>query len=118
MAAGPHEIELKLRLQHGAVATLLRHPVVRALKRGRARTESLSSTYFDTDDWRLARAGIAVRIRRAGRRWIQTVKGAATSAAGGGLAARAEHEWTLPATNRTPPPIDSESKILKDPPRL
>jgi inorganic triphosphatase YgiF len=103
MAAGPHEIELKLRLPRGAVATLVRHPVVRALKRGRARTESLASTYFDTDDWRLAREGIAVRIRRAGRRWIQTVKGAATSAAGGGLAARAEYEWTLPAADRSPP---------------
>ena len=103
MAAGPHEIELKLRLPRGLVATLVRHPVVRALKRGRARTESLSSTYFDTDDWRLAREGIAVRIRRAGRRWIQTVKGAATSEAGGGLAARAEYEWTLPATDRSPP---------------
>ena len=103
MDAGPREIELKLRLPRSAVATLLRHPVVRALKRGRARTEALSSTYFDTVDWRLARAGIAIRIRRAGRRWIQTVKGATTETAGGGLAARAEYEWTLPATDRVPP---------------
>ncbi len=103
MAAGPHEIELKLRLPRSAVTTLERHPVVRALKRGRARNESLSTTYFDTPDWRLARDGIAVRLRRAGRRWIQTVKGAATERAGGGLAARAEYEWTLPATDRVPP---------------
>jgi len=103
MSAGPHEIELKLRLPRGAVAALERHPVVRALKRGRARTETLSTTYFDTDDWRLAREGIAVRIRRAGRRWIQTVKGTTTEATGGGLAARAEHEWTLPSQQRMPP---------------
>ncbi len=102
MAAGPHEIELKLRLPPGEVAALLRHPVVRALKRGRARTETLSGTYFDTADWRLARDDIALRIRSAGRRFVQTVKGPATGEAGGGLAARAEHEWTLPAGARTP----------------
>jgi inorganic triphosphatase YgiF len=103
MLAAPHEIELKLRLPSAAVATLLRHPVVRALKRGRARTESLSGTYFDTDDWRLARDGIAVRIHQAGRRYVQSVKGPATGAAGGGLATRPEHEWTLPSSGHMPP---------------
>ena len=47
MAAGPHEIELKLRSPRGEVATLLRHPVVRALKRGRALEMILSAGRVD-----------------------------------------------------------------------
>jgi inorganic triphosphatase YgiF len=103
MAGDAHEIELKLRLPRREIAALARHPLVRALKRSRARTETLSGTYFDSEDWRLAREGIALRIRRAGRRWVQTVKGPATDEAGGGLASRAEYEWPLRAGDRAPP---------------
>lgn len=103
MAHVPYEVELKLRLSRREVAALARHPVVGALKRGRARTEILSGTYFDSEDWRLARDGIALRIRRAGRRWVQTVKGPESDQAGGGLAARAEYEWPLRAGDRAPP---------------
>lgn len=75
------ETELKLRIAPDAAAGLARHPALRALKRDRARTTRLASTYFDTDDDDLLRAGVTLRLRRSGRRWLQTVKGAATEAA-------------------------------------
>ncbi|MCA8878810.1 MAG: CHAD domain-containing protein [Rhodobacteraceae bacterium] len=39
----------------------------------------LHSVYFDTADGDLRRAGIALRLRRDGRRWIQTVKAKTTN---------------------------------------
>jgi len=97
------EIELKLAIDPGAVAStvaaLLRHPAVAALKQGRWHRAQVASTYFDTPDWRLAEAGLALRLRRYGKRWLQTVKGPPLAEGGGGLHARAEYEW--PVAGRT-----------------
>jgi len=51
------------------------------------------SVYYDTPDQKLERAGAALRLRRVGRRWLQTLK--ASQAAQGALAARAH--WEMPA---------------------
>ena len=99
----PAELELKLRLPRSAVAAVLRHRAVAAVKRGRARVATLRSTYFDTDDGRLAKAGIGLRLRRDGRRWLQTVKGPLDARSGAGLAARPEYEWPLRAGDTMPP---------------
>ena len=103
---GGAELEIKLRLRRAAVAALLRHPALAAVKRGRMRTQKLRSTYFDTAALRLAGAGIGLRLRRDGRHWMQTVKGAADEQSGGGLAARPEYEWRI-ATSRGMPAIDT-----------
>ena len=69
---GPREVELKFELDPGAVA-----PVEAALARlaaGRPKRERLHSTYFDTPRLALREAGITLRVRRIGRRRIQTVK--------------------------------------------
>ena len=95
-ASIPLEVELKLALHAAAVPALLRHPALRPLRRGRTRTAHVVSTYFDSPDFRLERADVALRVRRIGRRWIQTVKGPPQADAGAGLHARAEHEWPLP----------------------
>src|ERR1044071_7737226 len=101
--AVPVEQELKLRLPRSAVAAVLRHPAIAAVKRGRTRVAKLRSTYFDTDAARLAKAGIGLRIRREGRRWLQTIKGPLDARSGAGLAARPEYEWPLRGRHAMPP---------------
>lgn len=91
----PTEIELKLALDPLAMPALLRHPAVRALRRARMRTARLVSSYYDTADSLLAAEGIALRTRRVGKRWVQTIKGPAAPDAGAGLHARTELEWPL-----------------------
>ena len=103
---GAAEIELKLRLPHAAIASLLRHPALVACIRGRPRRRRLASTYFDTADLRLAAAGIGLRLRRDGRKWIQTVKGPPDARSGAALAARPEYEWPLGGA-RAMPAIDT-----------
>jgi inorganic triphosphatase YgiF len=83
------EREMKFRLSPEAARRLWR--VVRAAKRP-ARRE-LRSVYYDTRDLRLRRAGMALRLRRDGRRWIQTLK--AEGAMHSGVAVRSEWEKPL-----------------------
>ena len=88
------ETELKLRITPDAAAALVRHPALKSLKRARSRAAHLTSTYYDTADGALAAAGVALRLRRDGRHWVQTIKGATISTAGG-LSARPEFEWPV-----------------------
>jgi triphosphatase len=87
------EIELKLTAPPDAIAAVRSHPAVTAAKHGPMHTTELVSTYYDTPQQELAAAGIALRLRRSGRRWLQTVKGDGVAA--GGLHRRAEFEWPL-----------------------
>lgn len=86
----PNEIELKLALPRAAQKLLLRHSV---LKKAVSRTtRQLVNLYYDTGTRSLHRRGIALRLRKQGRIWLQTVKCAGKSAAG--LTTRPE--WEVP----------------------
>ena len=101
-AVVPMETELKLAIAPEAIPRLTRHPLVRALRRGPSRKSRLMSTYYDTDDLELAQAGVVLRLRRDGRRWLQTVKGEAAEGAAGGLTARIEFEWPVAGARLDP----------------
>jgi adenylate cyclase len=88
------EIELKLSLPASAQRAFLRHPLLR--KAQRLGTKKLVNVYYDTADLALHRKGIALRTRRQGRAWLQTVKCAGVAV--GGLAARPE--WEQPYAGR------------------
>lgn len=61
------------------------------------RRTRLQAIYFDTADRRLAAAGLALRLRKEGRVWVQTLKGR-----GDGLMQRLEHEVALEAQRGVP----------------
>ena len=67
--------------------------VVAELERGSATLDrtTLVAMYLDTDDRRLARAGMAWQLRREARRWIQTLTAVASNAL-----ERHEHEAIRP----------------------
>ena len=80
--------ETELRLQ---VPASSRRPVEAAVATASAQRTRLQAIYFDTADRRLAAAGLALRLRKEGRRWVQTLK------AGGPYALqRFEHNVELP----------------------
>ena len=74
---------------------LREHAALKPLRRGRARTARVVSTYHDTSDRRLARHGVALRVRRDGRCWLMGVKGAPQGDVPPGVVARPEVEWPL-----------------------
>lgn len=88
------EVELKLALPQAAQRAFLKHPLLGTAQPLPARR--LVNVYFDTPGLDLRRRGIALRTRRQGRRWLQTVK--CTGTASGGLSRRPE--WEQPYAGR------------------
>ena len=94
----PAEIELKLLIAPADIPGLRRHPLLKALCTSGPKTRKLTSIYFDTDDFVLKNQSIALRVRRSGRQWIQTVKGGGSVQAG----LHQRDEWEAPVAHGTP----------------
>jgi inorganic triphosphatase YgiF len=110
MTAAPAEIELKLWLRREdaeAFASLAR------LKRARPHQEQLRTIYFDTPDFKLARKGVALRVRRVGQRWLQTLK--TEGERSGGLSKRLELETPVgtPAPDFSRLPAEVRDRLVR-----
>ena len=104
------EIELKLLVAPEHLAWLEQHPALTQVMRRRLRKQPLRTVYFDTPDFDLAQAGVALRLRQEGSQWTQTLKGNGSSA--GGLHVRDELEWKLP--NSSPDLVVLDSTPYRD----
>jgi hypothetical protein len=91
----PTEVELKLAIAPEDVPRLARSPQLKSASVGRAVTTNLYSIYYDTPEGALRDQGAALRLRRAGSRWMQTLK--TDGRVEGGLHQREEIETPLPA---------------------
>ncbi|UUX50065.1 CHAD domain-containing protein [Nisaea acidiphila] len=72
--AAPKESELRLAVPEKSQNRLKRLPLLVGSGVGRARSMHLRSTYYDTPDGALAAAGMNLRIRQIGQRFVQTLK--------------------------------------------
>jgi inorganic triphosphatase YgiF len=97
------EIELKLVCEPAELERIRCAPALKRMKQGRASGKHLHSVYFDTADLVLGQNGMALRLRRKGRGFVQTLKTQADRA-GAGTVARdvGEYEAALPGTASTP----------------
>jgi len=67
------EVELKLEFDPADTARIASHPVLAAAK---PEEQRLTSTYYDTPDSALHKAGVYLRVREIDGRFVQTVKAA------------------------------------------
>jgi inorganic triphosphatase YgiF len=86
------ETELKLHIPPEHLQKLKRHPLLRSLSTTRARNLKLYNIYYDTADLELHRLAMALRLRRVGRQFLQTLKGGGQVSAG----LHQRNEWETP----------------------
>src|SRR5215468_919897 len=89
------ELEVKLDLAPDSLRALKKIPLLRA-QNGTPRRRTEISVYFDTDDYKLRKKGLMLRVRRVGRRYIQTIK------ANGHSAPLERDEWEAEIAGREP----------------
>ena len=70
----PREIELKFELPAHSIARLNRSSLFRGATVASRKPATLLSVYFDTDKLMLRNKGLSLRVRRIGRRYVQTIK--------------------------------------------
>lgn len=110
----PVETELKLRIAPEHLAKLKRHPLLKAHQLTRPSTRRLYNIYFDTPKLALHQSEMALRLRRNGRQWLQTLKGGGSVQ--GGLHQRNEWEMAVsgPALDFSLPQVGEWSELLPE----
>ena len=68
------EVELKLEVPAHSFYRLARSSLLRAARKKSSKPATLVSVYFDTDKLKLRNKGLSLRVRRIGRRLVQTIK--------------------------------------------
>ncbi|HSC84230.1 MAG TPA: CYTH domain-containing protein [Pseudomonas sp.] len=89
----PKETEIKLRVSRETLAALRDHPLLKKRNKSGWEQRELFNQYFDTPERDLAQAKVALRLRRDGEQFIQTLKTRGQSVAG--LSERNEWDWYL-----------------------
>ncbi len=87
------ETEIKLRVSRETLAALREHPLLKKRNKSGWEQRELYNQYFDTPSRDLAAAKVALRLRRDGDQFIQTLKTRGQSVAG--LSERNEWDWYL-----------------------
>lgn len=87
------ETEIKLRASRATLAALRDHPLLKKRNKSGWQRHELFNQYYDTPERDLARAKVALRLRRDGEQYIQTLKSRGQSVAG--LSERNEWDWYL-----------------------
>lgn len=108
------ETELKLRIAPEHLARLKRHTLLQDRSAGRVVPRRLYNVYFDTPRLDLHHAAMALRLRRVGDQWLQTLKGGGEVQAGLHL----RNEWEIPVAGEAlefPPSPEWDTHL---PPRL
>lgn len=100
----PAEVELKFALDPRIAAKVARLPRLQGVATGKVATRTLTSLYFDTPEGSLWNSQMTLRLRRGGRRWVQTLKGEGVQA--GGLHTREESEHVVSVGTLDPDSID------------
>lgn len=97
------EIEIKLELPTGQMSRLKDAPL---LRRHTAHDETQVSVYYDTPRFALRKKGVILRVRRVGRRYIQTIKADSV-----GLFDR--DEWETDIDSNTPDLRNARAAVLE-----
>nr|MBF0682811.1 inorganic triphosphatase [Pseudomonas sp.] len=87
------ETEIKLRASRETLAALRDHPLLKKRNKSGWQRHELFNQYYDTPERELAQAKVALRLRRDGEQFIQTLKSRGHSVAG--LSERNEWDWYL-----------------------
>src|SRR5258708_13876241 len=90
----PEELELRFAAPERELARIAKGSALHGLTVGRAATRRLNSIYFDTAKFSIAKAGLSMRVRKKGSKYVQTVKEENTGALAN---ARHEYESELPS---------------------
>lgn len=100
------ETEIKLRVSRETLAALREHPLLKKRNKSGWERRELMNQYFDTPERDLAKAKVALRLRKDGDDIIQTLKTRGQSVAG--LSERNEYNWELPKAKLDVKKLDGE----------